>query len=919
MDTFEIIIDNFRCHGHRKITVREKQLLLIRQPSGSGKSTIFEAISFCLYDKPHLPVNQVNNLHVLVSLSFSFNSGKVHICRELNPTRLTYQFQSNNGSFVYNDHLAQTEIQRNFGPYDVWRCSSYIRQKDCNHFLSLLDKDKKSILDYLSFQEDSFHYSGFVNKINEAKKSARDNEVFYRRRLEEETARLSWQYGQPASFEISSDAVVVEIQREGFELSQQLSIMKPIQQERDWKRRDIERECESLKVKLANQQSSLNHVLSQIGISDIPKRAKKLCEVFDIKPQDCTTEIILSMREIGDRLVEMNNLLSRRTSRRALYDKLSSELARYATILKEDDKSVHQDDLTRTLQQEERRRCQISKLDRLKREYSSLSDNILEIQYPNRDLHVEYWEKIIRLNRIVKLDDCKSKIAIVPDFIPGEVIPKPSNRDKELVDLKATLKSLNLRQHATKLLECPSCHDSLRMHEGQLIKMDKHDNIEELNIQNEIQRVEAMISGYKEEVRSSQRDYDLKIETERKRLKQWESNKKCIETSNNNLIMMIVKLEAEISKSDEENLTELESEISNLAEMISKLETGISSLVKSNNENLVKSDSEILRAENFLTKLRQIDIIPMPELSSQIMGEIITSRQLKSQVDTLESELKELNQKLTEIDLIIRSSRLNSPDSITGEEVIQSVNDLVSYQLGMKNLFDQEKNLRLVVDRSSSQLESLNSQLNDLKSQDQTLLIVELEKRSQELHYQWQKHQQNIFIRDEYLRLDQLRGNYMTACNRHLKLEKMIEIAQRVQSVTFQSLLDQLNDSIAPVCEKLFPHAIDVRLNSVRELKDGREKNQISVTFEYQGRRFDRIQDFSGGEADRISLALLIAFQTVHPTPFLLLDESLSALDPNSKEDCIDVLQDAMRSLGDRTVFIIMHEGTEGWFDDVII
>ncbi len=70
-----------------------------------------------------------------------------------------------------------------------------------------------------------------------------------------------------------------------------------------------------------------------------------------------------------------------------------------------------------------------------------------------------------------------------------------------------------------------------------------------------------------------------------------------------------------------------------------------------------------------------------------------------------------------------------------------------------------------------------------------------------------------------------------------------------------------------------------------------------------------------GGEGDRISLALMLSFQQVHQTPFVLIDESLGSLDSDNKELCMEILRQTMAN---KTIFVIMHEGSEGWFDHII-
>ena len=73
----------------------------------------------------------------------------------------------------------------------------------------------------------------------------------------------------------------------------------------------------------------------------------------------------------------------------------------------------------------------------------------------------------------------------------------------------------------------------------------------------------------------------------------------------------------------------------------------------------------------------------------------------------------------------------------------------------------------------------------------------------------------------------------------------------------------------------------------------------------------------SGGERDRISLAITLALAKLNSCPLLLLDECMASLDANLKEASLKCLRHTL--CGTKTIVVINHEGTEGHYDNVVV
>ncbi len=76
------------------------------------------------------------------------------------------------------------------------------------------------------------------------------------------------------------------------------------------------------------------------------------------------------------------------------------------------------------------------------------------------------------------------------------------------------------------------------------------------------------------------------------------------------------------------------------------------------------------------------------------------------------------------------------------------------------------------------------------------------------------------------------------------------------------------------------------------------------------------LMSLSGGERDRVNLAIVLALNSLFNSPMLLLDECISSLDYNNFNKVIDALQENMK---DKLVLLVCHQAEEGQFDDVLV
>lgn len=152
---------------------------------------------------------------------------------------------------------------------------------------------------------------------------------------------------------------------------------------------------------------------------------------------------------------------------------------------------------------------------------------------------------------------------------------------------------------------------------------------------------------------------------------------------------------------------------------------------------------------------------------------------------------------------------------------------------------------------------------------------------------------------------------YQAAC-------RLLENAIKAERVTLQTAVDEINAALSQILKRLFTIVpISVEINTTKALKS--KKNEVSQKFDikifYNSAEYGSAKQLSGGEKDRLSLAITLAMSQKFGSPFLFLDETLSSLNPELKSEAVALLKEF--SAG-RTVVVISHDETEGLFDRVI-
>ena len=152
--------------------------------------------------------------------------------------------------------------------------------------------------------------------------------------------------------------------------------------------------------------------------------------------------------------------------------------------------------------------------------------------------------------------------------------------------------------------------------------------------------------------------------------------------------------------------------------------------------------------------------------------------------------------------------------------------------------------------------------------------------------------------------------------DRLINLHSLKNKAIDAESSSLQTIVDSINTIVSDIVTSLFDDPITITLQLYKQMKTTKRiKPVVNLVINYKGGEFDRVDQLSGGEADRVSLALTLALNKLSGSPFLILDESLSSLDGNVKELCLSSIR---HNAGDKMVICVNHESVEGHYDSVI-
>jgi DNA repair exonuclease SbcCD ATPase subunit len=228
-----------------------------------------------------------------------------------------------------------------------------------------------------------------------------------------------------------------------------------------------------------------------------------------------------------------------------------------------------------------------------------------------------------------------------------------------------------------------------------------------------------------------------------------------------------------------------------------------------------------------------------------------------------------------------------------------------------------QKEKRLILEQ---QIEDITAQWKEISFDDTlTQRMTEMSKEIEDADFHLKTAQKIDLLVDQQNKLEKEKTNLEELYTYLTDLQRLRTIALEVEGHALQETIDSINNVLSDIASTLFDkdREMSIRLSAFKQLKTkDRIKPMINLGIKYGNGEYDNVNQLSGGEGDRISLAITLALSRLNTCPLLLLDECMASLDADLKEVCLGAIRDAVG--GTKTVIIINHEGTEGHYDHVV-
>ncbi len=437
--------------------------------------------------------------------------------------------------------------------------------------------------------------------------------------------------------------------------------------------------------------------------------------------------------------------------------------------------------------------------------------------------------------------------------------------EPETIDIKSledALNELNIKQVSLKhelnhLLEtkdaikCPYCENDVLYKKGELIKVIKSGNeIEIKSLEMENNKRDILILKQKIEDLKSKQKKELSLY---QTLKNKYEEKRMIQ-ENNQKIYDQLKLE------------------------INKLPDTSHPLLTMEQKNQIYK---------VLGQLKNITIIQLPVIPSETIKKHLTMQDNNHKRKVIQSQYDELLNDIPDI---------NYP-SIKSLELY--INDYKKYLLDYDYIYDNISRLKdkiLYMDDPLPQLTTIINRINIIREQ---------------IH----NHNNAIMIKEENLKLKLEKEELDKLMYKIDYLTQLKTKAIQVECEILKNLVNNINYNMHEICNPIFEHDIKIELGLYKTLKVAQKlKQDVNFNIVYKGGKYDSILEVSGGEADRLSLAMTLALHKLSSNPILIFDESLKGLNIELKEDIIKTIREHINS----TVLIVDFGGLDGIVDHVI-
>jgi DNA repair exonuclease SbcCD ATPase subunit len=888
----QLNLEYFQCWKQLSLSFHPKSVVLIKGPSGSGKTTIFNAITWCLYKiSRHVAPLKLPNANTSVSMKIPIGKGEF-LCIQRTKKKISVSIGEN----VHLEGLpAQKLIEERLGDYDTWIMTSYIAQKSKNNFFMESVAGKLSFLHSIAFyKEDPSIFVGKIKQVVDEKQAVfKAKNATFVERMEKSKGVLDYL------------SIASAISEDIFLETKTLLIEAKIEIKNNMSKNIAYNVQKKELSRILERKKSLEEELEYIKKPILDKETKLFLKSTKkntlLEPKD----IVLLWKQILEYIVNIETISKKVNKMEPLNDAYNldciytmedySRINQIEKTIHSDKQKIkhfgipyHQDAILAYVQEKKNLLASIESLE-VKERYLEYNRRIASLDKKIKELE-EINKKLEENNNSIANDIKKyarKKEMVQETLEPSKnTIHQTTNKKNKLE--RDLFKSNEEYKKYNSILSCPECKsylsytdETLCKHDANVIHAKKIElEIRMREIKEKIQECEVLVSKEQEAYDTSKtklHHYEEKLSI--LSYKQKDGRKREIENK-------------KINEKTVQEKIEIEQSIKNLPPFSDK-----------ELENIpVLSKKEINALKLSIYELSTIQVLATPIHASSVIKASIEQQAL------LETK-KHREDKLTHI-----RSKIPTWFPLEKETSLMRYIEIYSIYLEEKDTFKKQykKCKQEKLELEEEVVEIIKNEIGD-PSKELEMLEKNIEIYEERIT-DYEKQRNASIVKESLLKERQELLTLNHELSVYYTLQKQ---AVQLEHDMLKTTIDTINTSIETMCESLFDKDIVGHIKLYKENKATKiVKPTVTFTVSMDGKKYDNFSQISGGETDRISIALSVAFQKISSFNWiLLLDETLSGIDSDATIKTIKTLKENTNS----TVLVISQGNiVEGLFDDVI-
>ena len=148
------------------------------------------------------------------------------------------------------------------------------------------------------------------------------------------------------------------------------------------------------------------------------------------------------------------------------------------------------------------------------------------------------------------------------------------------------------------------------------------------------------------------------------------------------------------------------------------------------------------------------------------------------------------------------------------------------------------------------------------------------------------------------------------------KMSKILEIAKQVEIDVLEESVAHLNHKMKEFLDIMFTEdnmAIEFKTVRDSKSKPGAKSMQCSMSIFFKNSTYDKASQLSGGERERVSIAMMLSLNSLLDSNLIMLDETLRSIDTESRLAIIEMLQNLVDD--NKVCVIIEHVPIVGVYE----